>query len=70
MKAICSNRSKSLAEVIYIAPGERTCVSDLIRRRAYELFEQRGRQPGHDVEDWLQAERLLREKQNSKSHAA
>ena len=24
--------------------------------RAYQLFEQRGRQDGHDVEDWLQAE--------------
>lgn len=27
-----------------------------IRARAYELFEQRGGEPGHDLEDWLQAE--------------
>jgi hypothetical protein len=27
-----------------------------IRRRAFELFELRGRQDGHDFEDWLQAE--------------
>ena len=27
--------------------------------RAYQLFEQRGRQDGHDVEDWLQAEEEL-----------
>jgi hypothetical protein len=27
-----------------------------IRVRAYQLFEQRGRDPGHDLEDWLQAE--------------
>jgi len=27
-----------------------------IRRRAYELYEQRGREDGHDVEDWLCAE--------------
>jgi hypothetical protein len=27
-----------------------------IRVRAYELFEQRGRHEGHEVEDWLQAE--------------
>jgi hypothetical protein len=27
-----------------------------IRARAYELFEQRGGEPGHDMEDWLQAE--------------
>jgi hypothetical protein len=27
-----------------------------IRRRAYELYELRGREDGHDVEDWLAAE--------------
>jgi hypothetical protein len=27
-----------------------------IQLRAYELYEQRGREHGHDVEDWLQAE--------------
>jgi len=27
-----------------------------IRVRAYELFEQRGKEPGHDLDDWLQAE--------------
>jgi uncharacterized protein len=27
-----------------------------IRLRAYELFEQRGREDGHDLDDWLQAE--------------
>ena len=27
-----------------------------IRRRAYELYEQRGRNGGHDLNDWLQAE--------------
>lgn len=29
---------------------------DQIRRRAYELYEEHGRQDGHEVEDWLQAE--------------
>ena len=27
-----------------------------VRVRAYELYEQRGREDGHDVEDWTQAE--------------
>jgi uncharacterized protein len=27
-----------------------------IKVRAYELFEQRGREHGHDLDDWLQAE--------------
>ncbi|HEX9155834.1 MAG TPA: DUF2934 domain-containing protein [Nitrospira sp.] len=30
-----------------------------IARRAYELYEQRGRQDGRDVEDWAKAERQL-----------
>jgi len=32
---------------------------DLIARRAFELYEQRGRQDGRDLEDWLDAERQL-----------
>ena len=31
-----------------------------VARRAYDLYLARGREPGHDVEDWLQAERDLR----------
>jgi Protein of unknown function (DUF2934) len=32
-----------------------------IARRAYELFLARDREHGHDVDDWLQAERELQE---------
>src|SRR5260221_3585022 len=32
-----------------------------IARRAYELYEQRDREDGHDIDDWLQAERDLRD---------
>ena len=31
-------------------------VRQKIRLRAYELYEQRGREDGQDVEDWLKAE--------------
>ena len=27
-----------------------------IRQRAYELYEARGREDGHDLDDWLRAE--------------
>jgi len=33
-----------------------------VRTRAYELYEARGREPGHEWEDWLQAEREVRPK--------
>jgi hypothetical protein len=34
--------------------------SEEIARRAYEIFLARGREPGHEAEDWLQAEKELR----------
>jgi hypothetical protein len=34
-----------------------------IRRRAYELYEQRGRDGGHDLEDWFQAESEVTQKE-------
>jgi hypothetical protein len=33
---------------------------DEIARRAYHLYEARGREHGRDMEDWFQAERELR----------
>lgn len=30
-----------------------------IRNRAYEIYVQRGRHPGFELEDWLQAEREI-----------
>jgi hypothetical protein len=34
-------------------------VQEQIRRRAYELYEQRGREDGRELDDWLQAESEL-----------
>jgi Protein of unknown function (DUF2934) len=31
-------------------------LQEKIRRRAYELYDQHGRNNGHDLDDWLQAE--------------
>jgi hypothetical protein len=31
-------------------------IEQQIKQRAYELYEQRGRTGGHDLDDWLQAE--------------
>jgi hypothetical protein len=35
-------------------------IEQQIQQRAYELYEQRGRTDGHDMEDWLQAEREIK----------
>jgi hypothetical protein len=42
------------AETLFSRPDHET-----IARRAYELFQRRGWQHGHDQEDWLTAEREL-----------
>ena len=31
-----------------------------LARLAFQLYEDRGREDGHDVEDWLRAEAILR----------
>lgn len=41
-----------------------------IRQRAYELYEQRGRTPGLEEQDWLAAEREVLARHTGTSHAA
>ncbi len=38
-----------------------------ISRRAYELYEERGREDGHAAEDWLRAEAEVRERHRQRS---
>ena len=33
----------------------------LVQKKAYDLYEERGCQSGNDLEDWLNAERLVKE---------
>lgn len=35
-------------------------MNDLIRKKAYELYEKRGRKGGNALSDWLEAERIVR----------
>ncbi len=39
---------------------ERLSLEGKIRRRAYELYVQRGNQSGSEIDDWLQAEEEIR----------
>jgi hypothetical protein len=41
-----------------------------IARYAYRLFEERGRVPGHALDDWLAAERALSAELNREEKAA
>ena len=44
-------------------------LQEQIRRRAYELYQQRGRDEGHELDDWLQAESEVTQ-QKAKTAAA
>lgn len=60
----------TITEIAAILTGERTLTEytgdyerpsrDEIARLAYHIYEVHGRREGHDVEDWLSAERALR----------
>jgi hypothetical protein len=44
---------KKPATSVLVAPE---ILEDQIRARAYELYEERGKEDGHDPDDWLRAE--------------
>jgi hypothetical protein len=60
-----------MAHKIRFAPtpdiGSVELTEEIIRRRAYELFEAHGKQHGYDVEHWLQAEAEVTGKRPSAS---
>jgi len=69
-------RSKSLASVSEITPspearkqsnGNAYDLESEIRRRAYQLYEERGCAPGREGEDWIVAEREVIARYNQHS---
>ena len=40
-------------------------LQDQVRARAFQLYEQRGRDEGHSLDDWLQAEAELSQVQQA-----
>jgi len=57
--------SQMMAQEVHKKPPANTTTDsklvpeEVIRSRAYELFEERGREDGHDLDDWLRAETQL-----------
>jgi hypothetical protein len=43
-------------------------VLEQIRRRAYELYEDRGREPGYAEQDWLRAEAEIMARSRTREH--
>ncbi|MDD5136401.1 MAG: DUF2934 domain-containing protein [Candidatus Omnitrophica bacterium] len=40
-------------------------LTEAIRKKAQEIYEKSGRKPGRDVENWLEAERIVKSKKCS-----
>lgn len=40
-------------------------VREMIGEKAYELYEKRGKEHGHDLDDWLEAEKLVKTRKKS-----
>ena len=55
------------AKTLAMEPSQN--LEEEIRRRAYELYEKRGREDGHDLDNWLRAEAEITAK-NPKTAAA
>jgi DUF2934 family protein len=49
--------------------SDRTQLERQIRLRAYAIYESRGREDGHDLDDWLQAEAEILGRQKRASAA-
>jgi len=45
-----------------LAAPEVSISHDKIRDRAFQIYESRGSQPGHDTQDWLRAEIQIAER--------
>ena len=41
------------------SPADNRPIQEDVARRAYELYQARGSEPGHELQDWLQAEQEL-----------
>jgi hypothetical protein len=57
-----TNKTEATAPEKAKVTTQAVSINEVIRTRAYELFEQRGKQHGRDFEDWLRAESEVRQR--------
>ena len=56
------SREAEASQTSQTSPASREEITQV----AYEFFERRGRIPGHDLEDWLEAERIVAERRRAR----
>lgn len=66
MQATTPSASRERSMQSSVHPGD---LQEAIRIRAYQIYEQRGRAGGSEIEDWLQAEAELLDNQGRRRAA-
>ncbi len=71
-ETVAAEPQKSLRKPSIVKSDSRSNVlpinlEDEVRRLAYEMAERRGFEPGHENEDWLAAEREVRQRYHQQS---
>ena len=56
------NMSRSSSSGSFRMSANQNQLADMVRKKAYELYEKRGRKAGHSMDDWLEAERIVKSK--------
>jgi hypothetical protein len=64
MGVVKNEPRKNAAPAVNLLPIN---LEDEIRRRAYELYQQRGTAPGSEAGDWLDAEREIKQRYRKQS---
>ena len=68
-----NGRTEFQATSVHVASEEastgNSARSEEIKRRGYEIYLERGEQPGRELDDWLQAERELARRLLSRAQA-
>jgi hypothetical protein len=58
---MAKEREKTARQPRKKAQKEMESLHEMIEKKAYELFEKRGKVHGRELDDWLEAERIIKQ---------
>jgi hypothetical protein len=59
-RRILVSAGDGIEAIVELGDRDTTTAENLVRRVAYSMYEKRGRTPGYDLEDWLTAEKKVK----------
>lgn len=66
-----SSKLQAVSNAASMLPGTNSelNIENAVRTRAYQLYESRGREHGHDLDDWLTAESEMKKSETKRAAA-